>query len=168
MTAPRDAGAHPLRVALVCLGNICRSPMADVVLNERIRAAGLTGAIRVESCGTGDWHVGEPIDDRAGATLRAAGYDPSGHRARSFGPEWFDHDLILAMDRANLRDVRDRLPAGAHPRTRLFRDYDPAGAGEVPDPYYGGPEGFAEVLAMVERTADALLEILTEETGATG
>jgi len=139
-------------VALVCLGNICRSPMADVVLQRRVEGTG----VEVRSAGTGDWHVGQPMDRRAAGTLARHGYDPSRHRAQQVGPDWLDRfDLVLAMDESNLRDL-----GGGTDRVRLFRDFDPAGTGEVPDPYYGGEEGFEEVLTMVERTADVLADEL--------
>jgi protein-tyrosine phosphatase len=140
--------------------------MADVVLSERLEAAGLSERVEVTSAGTGDWHVGHPMDERAAATLTAAGYDPSRHRARQFAADWLaDRDLVLAMDAANLAEVRAAGPAGERPvaadRVRLFRDFDPVEpGGEVPDPYYGGDAGFEEVLTMVERTADALVAAL--------
>ncbi|GAA1947549.1 low molecular weight protein-tyrosine-phosphatase [Nocardioides panacihumi] len=154
--APRVEGRYA--VALVCLGNICRSAMADVVLQEQLRQqpAGQGRDVEIRSAGTGDWHVGQPMDARAAATLRRHGYDPSTHRARQVGDDWLDRfDLVLAMDDSNLRDL-----GGRSDRVRLFRDFDPAGTGEVPDPYYGGDEGFEEVLAMVERTAGMLVEEL--------
>lgn len=148
------------RVAVVCLGNICRSPVADVVLNGRIRAAGLPG-VSVESFGTAGWHTGEPMDRRSAASLTGAGYDASRHRARQFGPsEAGAFDLVLAMDRSH----HTALAALGVPAERLlmFRAFDPEpGDGEVPDPYYGGPDGFAEVLAMIERTADVLVSELS-------
>jgi protein-tyrosine phosphatase len=144
-------------VALVCLGNICRSPTAQVVLEERLARAGLDGRVVVHSSGTGDWHVGGPMDQRAAATLAAAGYDPSRHRARQYDRSWLDdHDLVLAMDLDNLADL-----GGRSPRVGLFRDFDPVDPGaEVPDPYYGGHDIFADVLEMVERTSDALVSQL--------
>lgn len=156
-------------VALVCLGNICRSPMADVVLQHRLAEAGLDDRVRVASSGTGDWHIGHPMDRRAAATLTTAGYDATRHRAQQFGRSWLDeHDLVLAMDAQNLSDVL----AGAGPdngphhgpheeRVRLYRDFDPREpGGDVPDPYYGGDSGFEEVLDMVERTSTALVAAL--------
>jgi protein-tyrosine phosphatase len=155
------------RVALVCLGNICRSPIADVVVNAELRAAGLADRVEVTSCGTGTWHVGEPMDTRAASVLTGAGYDATRHRAQHFGADWHDHDLILVMDRANLADVLAELPADRHDRVRMFRSYDPEVAttepGDVPDlpdPFYGGPEGFDDVLAIVERTAHRLVQDL--------
>ena len=163
---PRRPGAA-YRIALVCLGNICRSPMADVVLTQRLEAAGVTG-VEVVSAGTGDWHVGNPMDRRAAALLTTHGYDASRHRAQQFTADWFaDLDLVLAMDRDNVRDV---LAYGDHlddpNRLRLFREFDPRareGDVEVPDPYYGGDDGFAAVLAMVERTCDGLVAALERD-----
>jgi protein-tyrosine phosphatase len=150
------------RVALVCLGNICRSPMADVVLNVRLADAGLANDIEVTSCGTGTWHLGEEMDPRAVEVLTDAGYDGSRHRAQLFSAEWFDHDLILAMDPTNLADILALLPADRHDRARLFRSYDPAAQGDeaVPDPFYGGPDGFQLVREIVERTSEVLVEEL--------
>ena len=164
LPAPRTPGHY--RIALVCLGNICRSPMADVVLSARVEEAGLAAQVEVASCGTGGWHVGDPMDSRAAATLTGAGYDASRHRARQFDPTWLDeHDLVLAMDRSNLADVS---PTAGTERVRLFRDFDPVDpGGEVPDPYYGGPAGFEEVLTMVERTAAAIVALLQHELGVT-
>lgn len=156
--------AAPYRVALVCLGNICRSPTAEVVLRARVADAGLDHVV-VESCGTGGWHVGEPMDPRTARVLTAAGYDASQHRARQYGPGWFDHDLVLTMDTVNHADVLAQLPADRHGRVRLFRSFDPevitgAEVPDVPDPWYGGPAGFEDVLAIVERTAEQVVASL--------
>ncbi len=172
LPAPRRPGGAPYRVALVCLGNICRSPMADVVLSDRVAAADLR--VEVASSGTGDWHVGDPMDRRAAALLTAHGYDASRHEARQFDSSWVDDcDLVLAMDRQNLADVleaagpdAERLQAEG--RVRLFRDFDPRAVGadrEVPDPYFGGDDGFSEVLAMIERTSDRLAGLLADAAG---
>ena len=167
---PRTDG--PYRIALVCLGNICRSPMAHVVLAAAVDEAGLAGRVEVTSSGTGDWHVGQPMDRRAAAVLTTSGYDASRHRARQFDASWLDdHDLVLAMDESNLKDVahsaveevaqqpsRNPEPQPLNARVRLFREFDPVDpGGEVPDPYYGGDSGFEEVLEMVERTAAAIV-----------
>ena len=153
----RDGDVY--RVALVCLGNICRSPMAHVVLEQRLAAAGLGDRVEVTSSGTGDWHVGRPMDHRAAASLATAGYNPTRHRARHYDDSWArDNDLVLVMDATNLSDV-----GGRSERIALFRDWDPIDpGGEVPDPYYGGDDGFEEVLGMVERTSDALVTALRE------
>ncbi len=165
MTASRTSGLPPprepgrYRIALVCLGNICRSPMAHVVLEAALDDAGLGDLVEVTSSGTGDWHVGNPMDRRAAATLTAVGYDASRHRARQYDAATTDRlDLVLAMDRDNLADL-----GGVSDRVRLFRDFDPVGTGgDVPDPYYGGDAGFEEVLTMVERTSGALVGLLSE------
>jgi protein-tyrosine phosphatase len=163
LPAPRDPGATYL-LGLVCLGNICRSPMAQVVLERRLVDAGLASRVHVESSGTGDWHIGEPMDRRAAATLAGAGYDPSRHRARQVDAEMVrEYDAVLVMDESNLRDVRRLARDGAPERILLFRCFDPAADGddlEVPDPWYGGPRGFDDVLAIVERTSDTLVELL--------
>ena len=142
--------------------------MADVVLSQRVDDAGLAGRVTVTSCGTGDWHVGQPMDERAAATLRANDFDPSAHRAQQFSASWLaDNDLVLAMDAANLAEVR-RVAARAEvqpepDRVRLFGDFDPVEpGGEVPDPYYGGEQGFEEVLVMVERTCSVLVSALQQ------
>jgi len=168
--AVEGSPAGHVRLALVCLGNICRSPMAEVVLRERLDWAGLTD-VELISAGTGSWHVGESMDRRAAATLSAAGYDPSRHRAQQWNPPWLEaYDLVLAMDSDNLAAL-----GGPTRRVRLFRDFDPVGTGQdVPDPYYGGDDGFREVLEMVERTSTALVEaiergdLLPEERGVSG
>ena len=161
-------------VALVCLGNICRSPMAHVVVEERLADLGLgapVGPVTVVSSGTGGWHVGDPMDPRAAATLGAAGYDATRHRARQHDAT-AAVDLVLAMDSSNRADLADLGTDAA--RLALFGDLDPLTPGaDVPDPYYGGEQGFADVLAMVERTADALVARLTAErpwlpAGSTG
>ena len=142
--------------------------MADVVLTQRVDDAGLAGRVTVTSCGTGDWHVGQPMDERAAATLRANDYDPSAHRAQQFSPSWLaGNDLVLAMDGGNLAEVRRAAASSgvdADPdRLRLFGDFDPVEpGGEVPDPYYGGDHGFEEVLAMVERTCAVLISALQQ------
>jgi protein-tyrosine phosphatase len=170
LPSPRDP-AGPYRVALVCLGNICRSPIADVVLSDRVAAAGLD--VEVVSAGTGNWHVGGSMDDRAAATLTASGYDATRHEAQQVHRSWFeDCDLVLAMDTQNLADLAelrdgpgpgDGSAAAGRPddvRLRLFRDFDPLADDadrSVPDPYYGGDDGFETVLAMVERTVEVLV-----------
>jgi protein-tyrosine phosphatase len=153
-----------MRIAFVCLGNICRSPTAEVVTRRLLEQAGLDD-VTVDSCGTGGQHTGEPMDPRTAQVLSAAGYDPTQHRARRLDATWHDHDLLLVMDRSNEADVLDRLPAERHDRVVLFRSYDPevSPAGpvpDVPDPWYGGEQGFAEVLAIVERTSRALVDSL--------
>ncbi|RYY49603.1 MAG: low molecular weight phosphotyrosine protein phosphatase [Actinomycetales bacterium] len=153
---------RPLRVEVTCLGNICRSPMAHVVLEQRLADAGLADDVVVTSSGTGGWHEGEPMDERAATALSAAGYDPTRHRARTFTTDTYaEADLMLAMDARNHADMTELAPTVADAeRVRMFRSFDPEAApgdDEVEDPWYGGAEGFQQVLAMVERTSDAVV-----------
>ncbi|GAA1744578.1 low molecular weight protein-tyrosine-phosphatase [Aeromicrobium alkaliterrae] len=157
--------ADPYRVTLVCLGNICRSPMAHVVLEEKLTEAGLGDRVVVTSSGTGGWHTGDPMDSRAAATLSEAGYDPSHHVARKFTiDEYAENDLILVMDHSNEADVLELAPTvEEQQKVRMFRSFDPESSPEdreVPDPWFGDEGGFTRVLAMVERTSDALTEHL--------
>jgi protein-tyrosine phosphatase len=171
---PRRA-QRPYRVCFVCLGNICRSPMAEVVLRAELTRAGLSGLVEVDSAGTGDWHVGGPMDRRARAELDRHGYDGSAHRARQFQPSWFgDRDLVLAMDRANAADLREMAPdaEAAGPRLLLFRSFDPALAaddpydGQVPDPYGGGPADYAGAFELVQAAVRGLAGQLAGPPGA--
>ncbi len=163
MSLPAPTGT-PYRIAFVCLGNICRSPMADVVLTRLLADAGLAAKVEVTSSGTGDWHMGQPMDPRAAAQLLKEGYDASAHRAKQFDASWLENDLVLAMDSKNLAAISNG--AGASDRVRMFRSFDPLAnpsdpsdpsALDVPDPFYGGDEGFVDVLAMVERTCRRLV-----------
>ncbi len=161
MDLPAPRSPENYRIAVVCLGNICRSPMAHVVLAEQLDRGGLSATTTVDSFGTGDWHVGGRMDRRAAATLSAEGYDASAHRATQFTrARATEHDLVLAMDASNFTDLR---ALGVGERLRMFRDFDPAGPGDVPDPYYGGADGFSEVLTMVERTCSGVVEALVAE-----
>jgi protein-tyrosine phosphatase len=153
--------SRPVRVLFVCLGNICRSPLAEGVFRDKVRAAGLDGIIDIDSAGTGAWHVGNPPDRRMMATAKRQGVDLSPQRARQFvDTDLADFDHILAMDKSNLHDILF-LDAGddfGH-RVTLFRQWDPEpGDYEVPDPYYGGDAGFEHVYEIVDRTAEALLK----------
>ncbi len=161
--------SEPFRIALVCLGNICRSPTAHVILEDRLERAGLSDDVAVASAGTGGWHRGEPMDPRSAVALRDAGYDPSRHRARTFTADWFaEHDLLLAMDASNHADMVALTPTVAQQaQVRMFREFDPEADGdgtdlEVPDPWHGGPDGFVQVLAMIERTTDGLVAALPD------
>lgn len=164
----------PFRVTAVCMGNICRSPMAEAVLRHRVSEAGLAQYVVVDSAGTGAWHIGEDADPRALATLRAAGYDIA-HAGRQFDRQWFDAehplaaDLVLTMDASNFDRVSELAPDDlARSRVEMMRSFDPALVNlavgdprlDVPDPYYGGQEGFTEVLAMIERASDGVVEAL--------
>ncbi len=162
-------GASPYRIAFVCLGNICRSPTAAVVMTEKLTDAGLARRVLVRSAGTGDWHLGEQMDRRAAATLTAHGYDPSEHRATQFDATWLEeHDLVLVMDQINARDVRAMVRDESDTaRIMMFRAFDPVSDDtlDVPDPWYSGDNSFAVVLAMVERTCDTLIGALADRLG---
>lgn len=158
---------EPYRVVAVCLGNICRSPIAAAVLEAKLEAAGLAHLTAVESAGTSGWHVGGPADPRAQAALARAGYEIS-HRARMFEPDWFDRaDLILGMDYQNVLDVRALAPSALDvERVRPIRSFDPALTYlpeddpelEVPDPYYGETADFDEVVRMIEAASTGVIE----------
>jgi len=156
---PRHPGRY--RIAVVCLGNICRSAMADVVLTAALADAGLDDRVEVVSSGTGGWHVGGPMDRRAAATLTAHGYDASQHRAKQFEPSWHDKvDVVLAMDATNHSDLRKLAAGGDTGRLMMFRDLDPRATDDdrdVPDPYFGDDDGFSHVMAMVERTCTEIV-----------
>ncbi|WKZ67367.1 MAG: low molecular weight protein-tyrosine-phosphatase [Flavobacteriales bacterium] len=147
-----------MRILMVCLGNICRSPMAEGVLRHLARERGLS--ITTDSAGTGDYHVGEAPDHRAQAAMRRQGLDISDLRARQFTPEDFDRfDLLLAMDGDNLRNMLRLAPSPAHAaKARLIMDHAPGNPlREVPDPYFGGEEGFDAVHEMLLEACTNLL-----------
>jgi len=155
------------RVLFVCLGNICRSPTAEGVLRAIAAREFPALDIEVDSAGTADYHVGEPPDRRTVAAARRRGYDIAGLRARQVEAADFNRfDLLLAMDRANLAELEDRVPHSAKARVALYLEYarDPATV-EVPDPYYGGAEDFELVLDLCEAGARGLLATLAKEKG---
>jgi protein-tyrosine phosphatase len=147
-------------VLFVCLGNICRSPTADAVLRQRIEGRGLAHLIAVDSCGTGGWHVGNSPDARAVAAGHSRGYDLSPLRARQVVNEDFERfDYILAMDEDNLAELEQIMPATFRGHLGLLLDFgDDSGPRSVPDPYYGGEDGFEAVLDMIETACDGLLD----------
>jgi len=156
-----------IRVLMVCMGNICRSPMAHGVFAERIREAGLEHSVEVDSAGTHSYHVGEPPDRRAQAAARARGYELGGQRARRLEADDFrEFDYVLVMDDENLRNARALQPTDGKARLHRFLEF--AGSRperEVPDPYYGGSQGFATVMDLVEEAATGLLSHLRERHG---
>lgn len=146
------------RILFVCLGNICRSPTAEGVFRHRARQAGFTD-LQIDSAGTAGWHVGKAPDPRTVAAAQRRGYDLSALRARQVLVGDFDHfDLVLAMDRQNLAELKTMAPRGAKASLGLFLDYAVnAACREVPDPYYGGEAGFEQVLDLVEQASDGLI-----------
>lgn len=147
-----------MRVLFVCLGNICRSPTAEGVFRRKVEEAGLASRIHVDSAGTAGWHVGKAPDQRTRLAAQRRGYDLSALRGRQVGIEDFSrHDLILAMDLSNLADLETlRAGRGAAELDLFLRRYG-SERDEVPDPYYGGEEGFEQVLDLIEHACDRLL-----------
>jgi protein-tyrosine phosphatase len=158
---------RPVRILFVCLGNICRSPLAEGVFRHLVREAGLEDRFEIDSAGTGSWHVGEPPDPRTGKTAASHGVKLDGRARQLTAGDLERYDLVLAMDRDNLHDILYLDPKGSgSEHVRLFREFDPdPGDLQVPDPYYGGPEGFEAVYRIVERTSQALLASLVAHYG---
>lgn len=157
-----------INVLMVCLGNICRSPTAEAVLRVIAAREAPELQIHIDSAGTADYHLGEPPDKRSQAAALRRGYDMSALRARQVEAEDFERfDLILAMDQANLADLQRSVPRTHRERVKLFLEFAPeALTREVPDPYYGGPTGFEEVLDLVEAASRGLVKHLREKVRA--
>ena len=146
-----------MNVVFVCSGNICRSPIAEKMLAAEIADIGLGDRVRVASAGTGHWHIGDPMDTRAAEVLVANGYAME-HSARQVDAEILAADLLIALDEGHLRSLERSVPDPK--RVRLLRSFDPAApeGAEVPDPYYGGPDGFTEVYEMIDAALPGLVE----------
>jgi protein-tyrosine phosphatase len=154
-----------MKILFVCLGNICRSPTAEIVFRHIVAREAPDLRLEIDSAGTAGYHIGSPPDSRTQQAALRRGYDMSAIRARAVEPRDFTRfDLILAMDRNNFDTLRDGAPPAAHSRIRLFLEFAPElEIREVPDPYYGGPNGFEEVLDLVEAAARGLLIHLRTE-----
>ncbi|MCX5235692.1 low molecular weight phosphotyrosine protein phosphatase [Streptomyces prunicolor] len=154
------------RVSFVCTGNICRSPMAASVFRARVAEAGLDGLVEVDSAGTDGWHEGDGADPRAVAVLEEHGYGTD-HAARRFQASWFSRlDLVIALDSGHRKTLRRLAPTEQDAqKVHLLRSYDPDAGDDldVPDPYYGGMDGFEECLEMVEAASTGLLAAVREE-----
>ena len=157
-----------MKILFVCLGNICRSPTAEAVFRAVAAREAPELLVEVDSAGTAGYHIGEPPDLRTRQAASRRGYDMSSLRARIVEPRDFeDFDFILAMDRENLKVLNHRAPVQARDRVRLFLEFAPdAATTEVPDPYYGGPNGFEEVLDLVEAATHGLLQHLRQRARA--
>lgn len=151
-------------VLFVCLGNICRSPLAEGVFRSLAVGRGVADRFDIDSCGTGPWHEGEPPHRESCKVASKHGVSIEGLRARQVCRDDFKRfDLIVAMDRSNLEDLR-RLCPGAGPEIVLLRDFDPTEPDpDVPDPFYGGADGFEDVFQIVHRCCEQLLERLSEK-----
>jgi len=161
--------SKPYQVTVICLGNICRSPIGEAVLRDRIAEVGLAEQITVDSAGTGDWHIGQGANAKSITTLNQHGYQLD-HTARQITPSWFeDIDLALVMDTKNYSDVGALIEiSGSQVELRMMRAFDPALSGitepdpalDVPDPYHGTMDDFLTVLRMIEAASDGLVSEL--------
>lgn len=157
-----------MKILFVCLGNICRSPTAEAVFRAIAARDAPDLTVEVDSAGTAGYHIGAPPDPRTISAAHRRGYDMSPLRARVVEPRDFElYDLILAMDGENLSALHQRAPAHAREHIRLFLEFAPdTGVTEVPDPYYGGPNGFEEVLDLIEAASNGLLQHLRQRARA--
>ena len=161
MTTRRDVS-----VLFVCLGNICRSPLGEGVLVHRLDEEGLSDRVSVDSAGTGAWHQGEPPDPRSTEVALRHGIPLRGRARRVRAEDFYDFDYIFAMDDDNLQDLRHLESQGdGGARLTLFREFDPVRDEplDVPDPYYGGTDGFDVMFEMIDRTCAAFVEHLASE-----
>lgn len=154
-----------VRVLFVCMGNICRSPTAEGVFRHVVAQAGLAEQVRTDSAGTHAYHVGEPPDGRAQSTAVSRGLDISDLRARRVqASDFSEFDYVIAMDRDNLSNLIHEAPAELRSRIHLFLDFAPQRKeSEVPDPYYGGQQGFEKVFDMVEAASEGLLNEIRQQ-----
>lgn len=152
------------RVLFVCMGNICRSPTAEAIARQKLQRAGIDAWVKVDSAGTHGYHVGSPPDPRAQSHAQRRGYDLSALRGRQVGPTDFARfDLILAMDWDNLALLEESCPEQHRRKLRLLMEFAPdTGSPTVPDPYYGGPQGFENTLNLIEAAVDGLVAYLEE------
>ncbi len=156
-----------IRVLFVCLGNICRSPMAEGVFREVVRRAGLADRFEVDSAGTSSWHTGEPPDERASAVAVRRGVELTSRARQVAASDLATFDYVLAMDAENLARLRPLEAAAKGAEVQLLRAFDAQGGSEaeVPDPYFGGPGGFDDVYEMIERACRGLLAHIRKERG---
>ena len=161
---------RPTRILFVCLGNICRSPLAESVFRHLARERGVEDLFEVDSAGTSGWHGGDPPDARSVATARARGVEVAGASRKLLGEDLHRFDYLIAMDSENRANIaRLQGASGGACRVHLLREWDPeADRPDVPDPYYGGEGGFEEVHDIVERSCAALLADLLEQRRAAG
>jgi protein-tyrosine phosphatase len=158
----KRAEADPFRVLFVCSGNICRSPLAEAIFRHLAAAEGLDGRFEVDSAGTHGWHEGEPADPRARRVGQRRGLEVTSIARAVVAPDFEQFDLLVAMDRGHLRELRNRCPPPLRSRIRLMRDWDRRGQAEpdVPDPYYDGEPAFEQVFDLLETCCRGLLDEL--------
>ena len=165
--------APPVRLCFVCLGNICRSPTAEAVMRHLVEAAGLEDRIHVESAGTGDWHLGEPRDQRSQATGRTRGIPLTGVARQFTSADFARCDHVLAMDARNRQALLAMAPDDtARAKIQMLRAFEPGAASgpggtvpDVPDPYYGGPHGFEQVFDICQAACAGLLAHIRRQRG---
>lgn len=150
-----------IRVLFVCLGNICRSPLAEAIFKHKLKQRGLEHKIEADSCGTANYHIGDNPDPRTTANAKKNGVEIE-HCGRQLSVDDLeDFDYILAMDNSNFTNIHRILKDEKHkPKIQMMRDYDPHGKGDVPDPYHGGEKNFQEVFEILDRTMDGFLDKL--------
>lgn len=159
-----------MRILLVCLGNICRSPTAEAAVREALVEADLADEVELASAGTGSWHIGEPPDRRMTAAAAEVGLELAGSARQITPDDLADYELVLAMDRANLEDLRAMAPdEETRRRIRLFREFEAGADGdEVPDPYYGGSAGFARVVEIARAGARGIVDHVRAQRAQAG
>lgn len=157
--------SEPVRVLFVCLGNICRSPLAEAVFRQQVRERGAEHLVEIDSAGTSGYHAGSPPDSRSTRVAQARGVEITGVSRQLTRADLHRFDYVIAMDADNLREIRALQDAvGGTARVHRLREWDPQREGDdVPDPYYGGPRGFEDVHDIVERSCAALLDHILEE-----
>jgi protein-tyrosine phosphatase len=160
--------ADPIRILFVCMGNICRSPLAESVFRHLARERGVEHLFQIDSAGTSGYHAGSPPDRRSAATALARGVEVAGRSRQLVAGDLKSFDYVIAMDAENLREIEAlHEMVGGTARVHRLREWDPEGSGpDVPDPYYGGARGFEDVHDIVERSCAALLDHLLAERGA--
>lgn len=166
---PDPSESHTvIKVLFVCTGNICRSPTADGIFKAMVGKAGMNDTVKVDSCGLSGYHAGEQADPRSREMAASRGYDLSPIRSRKItSHDYSEFDYILAMDDGHLADMQNQCPAQYRHKLELFLDYHPKNrkGQSVPDPYYGGANGFKSVFDMIEETSDALLTHIMDKHG---
>tara|TARA_R110001599_G_scaffold353273_1_gene591371 strand:- start:9819 stop:10301 length:483 start_codon:yes stop_codon:yes gene_type:complete len=158
-------GMSKVKVLFVCLGNICRSPLAEGIFRKKVEERGLEAHFTIDSCGTSNYHIGEQPDGRTIKNARKNGVSLNHHGRQFTVQDFYDFDYIVAMDSNNVRNIESIRSVDNSKQVRLMRSYDEALNKDVPDPYYGGENGFQEVFDIIDRSAEGLLDFVMKENG---